>query len=59
MKLSEKLLWGINIFLLGVVVILSYYVLELYVRTSQYQSQYYDLLKVISGLNTQIHYPGG
>lgn len=59
MTKSNKFLWVISILSFLGMLILLYFVLMLVNKLSIYQNHYYELLDMISQLNTQIHYPGG
>nr|DAE94057.1 MAG TPA: hypothetical protein [Caudoviricetes sp.] len=54
-----NLLVGIIILLIVVIIVLIYFEIKLYNMVLQYQNNYYDLLKIFSQLNSQIHYTGG
>nr|DAT16898.1 MAG TPA: immunity protein [Caudoviricetes sp.] len=59
MTKSNKFLWTISILSFVGMLVLLYFVLMLVNKLSIYQNHYYELLDMISQLNTQIHYPGG
>ena len=59
MNKYEKMLWGINILSFGVMLVLLCHVIILTNMVVSYRHNYYELLDIISQLNTQIHYPGG
>jgi|GEM_PF-3019180 len=59
MKKSEKILWGISILSFGIMLVLLCHVIILTNMVVSYRHNYYELLDIISKLNTQIHYPGG
>lgn len=59
MNKSEKILWGINILSFGIMLVLLCHVIILTNMVVSYRHNYYELLDIISKLNTQIHYPGG
>ena len=59
MKKSEKMLWAINILSFGVMIVLLCHVIILTNMVVSYRHNYYELLDIISQLNTKIHYPGG
>jgi len=59
MKKSEKILWGISILSFGIMLVLLCHVIILTNMVVSYRHNYYELLNIISKLNTQIHYPGG
>lgn len=59
MKKSEKFLWVISILSFVGMLTLLYFVLTLANMVLSYQHHYYELLEIISQMNTQIHYTGG
>ena len=59
MKKSEKILWVISILsFMGMLTLLCHVIILTNMIVS-YRHNYYELLNIISQLNTQIHYPGG
>ena len=59
MKKSEKILWVISILSFMGMLTLLCYVFILTNMVVLYRNNYYELLDIISQLNTKIHYPGG
>jgi hypothetical protein len=59
MKKSEKILWVISILSFVGMLTLLCYVFILTNMVVSYRNNYYELLDIISQLNTKIHYPGG
>nr|DAV71841.1 MAG TPA: hypothetical protein [Caudoviricetes sp.] len=59
MKKSEKILWVISILSFVGMFTLLCYVFILTNMVVSYRNNYYELLDIISQLNTKIHYPGG
>ena len=59
MKKSEKILWVISILSFVGMLTLLCYVFILTNMVVTYRNNYYELLDIISQLNTKIHYPGG
>lgn len=59
MKKSEKILWVISILSFVGMLSLLFYAFIFTNMIMSYRHNYYELLDIISQLNTQIHYPGG